>query len=123
MFREATSLVAFRNTCGFWVNVSRLDAGTVRLRFGSRGSATCRRGVRGRTCRFLLPCRYSRFIGGHRVLPGVFVPFVVGFQVVGLMVVGPGYTGGFEVLDAVDDPSAALVERFYFPVDFEFSVV
>lgn len=54
---------------------------------------------------------------------GVFVPFVAGFQVVGLMVVGPGYTGGFEVLDAVDDPSAALVERFYFPVDFEFSVV
>ena len=39
------------------------------------------------------------------------------------MVVGPGYTGGFEVLDAVDDPSAALVERFYFAVDFEFSVV
>ena len=54
---------------------------------------------------------------------GVFVPFVVGFQVVGLMVVGPGYAFGFEVLDAVDDPSAALVERFYFAVDFEFSVV
>ena len=54
---------------------------------------------------------------------GVFVPFMVGFQVVGLMVVGPGYAGGFEVFDAVDDPSAALVERFYFLVDFEFSVV
>ena len=54
---------------------------------------------------------------------GVFVPIVEGFQVVGLMVVGPGYAGGFEVFDAVDDPAAALVERFYFLVDFEFSVV
>lgn len=54
---------------------------------------------------------------------GVFVPFVAGFQVVGLMVVGPGYAVGFEVFDAVDDPSAALVERFYFAIDFEFSVV
>lgn len=54
---------------------------------------------------------------------GVFVPFVVGFQVVGLAVVAPGYAFGFEVFDAVDDPSAALVERFYFLVDFEFSVV
>ena len=54
---------------------------------------------------------------------GVFVPFVEGFQVVGLMVVSPGYAGGFEVFDAVDDPSAALVECFYFLVDFEFSVV
>lgn len=54
---------------------------------------------------------------------GVFVPFVVGFQVVGLMVVGLGYASGFEVFDAVDDPSAALVERLYFLVDFEFSVV
>ena len=39
------------------------------------------------------------------------------------MVVGPGYAFGFEVFDAVDDPSAALVERLYFPVDFDFSVV
>ena len=54
---------------------------------------------------------------------GVFVPFVAGFQVVGLAVVAPGYAFGFEVFDAVDDPSTALVERFYFPIDFEFSVV
>lgn len=54
---------------------------------------------------------------------GVFVPFVAGFQVVGSAVVAPGYAFGFEVFDAVDDPSAALVERFYFAVDFEFSVV
>lgn len=54
---------------------------------------------------------------------GVFVPFVASFQVVGSAVVAPGYAFGFEVFDAVDDPSAALVERFYFAVDFEFSVV
>ena len=63
------------------------------------------------------------FLAAVRFHLGVFVPFVVGFQVVGSAVVGPGYAGGFEVLDAVDDPSAALVERFYFLVDFEFSVV
>lgn len=54
---------------------------------------------------------------------GVFVPFVAGFQVVGLAVVAPGYAFGFEVFDAVDDPSAALVECFYFAIDFEFAVV
>lgn len=54
---------------------------------------------------------------------GFFVPFVAGFQAVGLVVLGPGLAGGLEVLDAVDDPAAAPVEFFYFPVDFEFSVV
>ena len=63
------------------------------------------------------------FLAAVGLYLGVIVPFVVGFQVVGLMVVGPGYAGGFEVFDAVDDPSAALVERFYFAIDFEFSVV
>ena len=38
---------------------------------------------------------------------GVFVPFVAGFQVVGSAVVAPGYAFGFEVFDAVNDPSAA----------------
>lgn len=63
------------------------------------------------------------FLAAVGLYLGVFIPFVVGFQVVGLMVVGPGYAFGFEVFDAVDDPSTALVERFYFLVDFEFSVV
>lgn len=54
---------------------------------------------------------------------GFFVPFVAGFQAVGLVVLGPGLAYGLEVLDAVDDPAAAPVECFYFPVDFEFSVV
>lgn len=54
---------------------------------------------------------------------GFFVPFVAGFQAVGLVVLGPGLADGLEVLDAVDDPAAAPVECFYFPVDFEFSVV
>ena len=63
------------------------------------------------------------FLAAVRFHFGVFVPFVAGFQVLGSAVVAPGYTFGFEVFDAVDDPSAALVERFYFAVDFEFSVV
>ena len=63
------------------------------------------------------------FLAAVGLYLGVIVPFVVGFQIVGSTVVAPGYAFGFEVFDAVDDPSAALVERFYFAIDFEFSVV
>ena len=118
VFREATSLVAFRNTCGFWANVSRLgfDSGVEDL-----PSAVAV--FEGECVDFFFLVAAPGFLAAVGFYLGVFVPFVVGFQVVGLMVVGPGYAGGFEVFDAVDDPSAALVECFYFSVDFEFSVV
>ena len=81
MFREATSLVAFRNTCGFWVNIPRLcfDSGVKDL-----PSAVAV--FEGECVDFFFFVAAPGFLAAIGFYLGLFVPFVVGFQVVGLMV-------------------------------------